>query len=27
MDAIVTNFPRVDDPSSRPSQKEAEDAV
>ncbi|MCQ4629645.1 MULTISPECIES: GTP cyclohydrolase I FolE [Shinella] len=27
MDAIVTNFPRVDDPSGRPSQKEAEDAV
>jgi len=27
MDAIVTNFPRVDDQSDRPSQKEAEDAV
>ncbi|ANH04051.1 MULTISPECIES: GTP cyclohydrolase I FolE [Shinella] len=27
MDAIVTNFPRVDDQSGRPSQKEAEDAV
>ena len=27
MDAIVTHFPRVDDPSSRPSRKEAEDAV
>ena len=27
MEAIVTNFQRVDDPSSRPSQKEAEDAV
>ncbi|CAK7256323.1 MULTISPECIES: GTP cyclohydrolase I FolE [unclassified Shinella] len=27
MDAIVTNFPRVDDPAGRPSQKEAEDAV
>jgi GTP cyclohydrolase I len=27
MDAIVTNFPRVDDPSGRPSRKEAEDAV
>lgn len=27
MDAIVSNFPRVDDSSNRPSQKEAEDAV
>ncbi|MGB3813932.1 MAG: GTP cyclohydrolase I FolE [Shinella sp.] len=27
MDAIVTNFPRIDDQSDRPSQKEAEDAV
>jgi GTP cyclohydrolase IA len=27
MDAIVTNFPRVDEQSNRPSQKEAEDAV
>ena len=27
MDAIVTNFPRVEDQSDRPSQKEAEDAV
>ena len=27
MDAIVTNFPRIDDKSDRPSQKEAEDAV
>jgi GTP cyclohydrolase I len=27
MDAIVTNFPRLDDQSDRPSQKEAEDAV
>ena len=27
MDAIVTNFPRVEDESGRPSQKEAEDAV
>ncbi len=27
MDAIVTNFPRVDDQCDRPSQKEAEDAV
>ena len=27
MDAIVTNFPRVDDQSGRPTQKEAEDAV
>ena len=27
MDAIVTNFPRIDDQSGRPSQKEAEDAV
>lgn len=27
MDAIVTNFPRLDDHSDRPSQKEAEDAV
>ncbi len=27
MDAIVTNFPRVDDQSDRPSQKEAEEAV
>jgi len=27
MDAIVTNFPRLDDEAGRPSQKEAEDAV
>ena len=27
MDAIVTNFPRVEDEAGRPSQKEAEDAV
>ncbi|MFC3072804.1 GTP cyclohydrolase I FolE [Shinella pollutisoli] len=27
MDAIVTNFPRLDDESRRPTQKEAEDAV
>lgn len=27
MDAIVTNFPRIDDQSDRPSQNEAEDAV
>ena len=27
MDAIVTSFPRVEDESGRPSQKEAEDAV
>ena len=27
MDAIVTNFPRVEDESGRPTQKEAEDAV
>ncbi len=27
MDAIVTNFPRIEDESGRPSQKEAEDAV
>jgi GTP cyclohydrolase I len=27
MDAIVTNFPRIDDDARRPSQKEAEDAV
>ncbi|MCT7666687.1 GTP cyclohydrolase I FolE [Shinella kummerowiae] len=27
MDAIVTNFPRLDEQSDRPSQKEAEDAV
>ena len=27
MDAIVTNFPRVEDETGRPSQKEAEDAV
>ena len=27
MDAIVTNFPRIDDQSGRPSQKEAEEAV
>ncbi|WLR94374.1 GTP cyclohydrolase I FolE [Shinella zoogloeoides] len=27
MDAIVTNFPRIDDQSDRPSQKEAEEAV
>ncbi|WLS02366.1 GTP cyclohydrolase I FolE [Shinella oryzae] len=27
MDAIVTNFPRAEDQTDRPSQKEAEDAV
>ncbi|MFT4162193.1 GTP cyclohydrolase I FolE [Shinella sp.] len=27
MDAIVTNFPRVEDDAGRPTQKEAEDAV
>ncbi|MBB5041649.1 GTP cyclohydrolase I FolE [Shinella fusca] len=27
MDAIVTNFPRIDEQSGRPTQKEAEDAV
>ena len=27
MDAIVTNFPRIDEQSDRPTQKEAEDAV
>ncbi|WP_411035409.1 GTP cyclohydrolase I FolE [Shinella sp. BYT-45] len=27
MDAIVTNFPRIEDESGRPTQKEAEDAV
>ena len=27
MDAIGTNFPRIDEPSDRPTQKEAEDAV
>src|SRR5690606_22447696 len=27
MDAIVKNFPRIDDDAARPTQKEAEDAV
>jgi len=27
MDAIVTNFPRIEDEAGRPTQKEAEDAV
>ncbi|MBN9055758.1 MAG: GTP cyclohydrolase I FolE [Rhizobiales bacterium] len=27
MDAIVTNFPRIEDDAGRPTQKEAEDAV
>ncbi len=27
MDAIVKNFPRIEDDASRPTQKEAEDAV